>query len=222
VRTDRATTLHEAAARDHALKLSATTEGAHTLAQYRTRLRHHYWGAEYEDAIGQPMLSAHAGQTAAFARVHAGIASGAIGRILVRAGGPPSRDSHRVENAAMLSDLPYPFGAFVDPGQGMSTSGDGRLEWIAPVEFETPEGAVVVGPTSIPLEIGTSAASRTLLHLIEDRAVARWPYGQDWITVFVGLEQPFLRPAQLLADRRRRYLESLRDAEPLPQEASET
>lgn len=216
-----ATTLHESVASEHAANLASRPGGALVLEQYRTRLRHHYWGSEYEDAIGQPLLSVRPGQIASFATVHSGIAGGTIGRFLVRAGGVPRSDASRAENAELLADLPSPFGAFVAPGQGTSTHGDGRLEWIEPVEVDVPSGTVTLAPRSVPLEIGTSQSSRTLLHLLEEQGVARWPYGHDWITILVALGQPFARPDKLLAERRRRYLAE--QAEPLPhQEASET
>ena len=48
-------------------------------------------------------------------------------------------------------------------------------------------------PGWAPLEVGYTRPSRTLLHLTEFGAVARWPYGHDVITLLVqrdGRAQP--------------------------------
>jgi hypothetical protein len=61
---------------------------------------------------------------------------------------------------------------------------------------------VMIQPGEAPLEIGSSLPSRTWLHLREDRAVARWPYGHDSFMLFVKvtcIEEELGRKVRCLA-----------------------
>jgi hypothetical protein len=47
-------------------------------------------------------------------------------------------------------------------------------------------GKVVVGPQNVPLEVGFTEYSTTMGHLLLEGGVARWPYGQNMITLLVA------------------------------------
>jgi hypothetical protein len=128
---------------------------------------------------------------------HVEICSGQIIRTMVRADGEPHADSGRHANALALSDLPHPFTAQVDLTQ-YNCDSDGTMSWAEPIEASSYtadqddhraglQEIVVADPRSVPLEIGSTLPSRTLMHLREARGVARWPYGTDWIHVWLAV-----------------------------------
>jgi hypothetical protein len=132
---------------------------------------------------------------------HASINSGAIGRTEIAVPGDgPGPDREREANQAALAQLCRPFTATVDMGQ-MCADSDGTLSWDEPVVVlqatpppgyrgeETPKYVrrdVVVRPGSVPLEIGSTTPSRTLMHLHESGGVARWPYGASTLHLWLA------------------------------------
>ena len=131
---------------------------------------------------------------------HVDVCRGDILRTKVRAASDPSGDRFREENARALADLPHPFTAYVSESQHGGDC-DGWLEWSEPVEASvcTEETFVdvsgrsgnvqvitTVEPMRVPLEIGSTLPSRTRLHMVESHGVARWPYGHDWVYVWVA------------------------------------
>jgi hypothetical protein len=168
---------------------------------------------DYAAAIGQTLRSVPAGwpmeQVAAFAAVHTMVCAGEVAQVLIGASGldgGPVLDSHRDENAAKLAELPAPFQAAVDAAQRGGDC-DGTLKWDAPITMDAASGLVLLAscrdavkhPVPIvataaagwaPLEIGSTMASRTLLHLLQEGAVARWPYGSDCIRLLVRRRGP--------------------------------
>lgn len=189
-----------------------------TLAETRHRLRlpgdHPMaFNSDYVDAIGQ-IFRADPGrwpmeQVAAFTAVHTKLCSGEVLQVLIGCegmDGGPKPDRKRRENAAKLADLPSPFEAEVDATQNAGDY-DGTLKWHAPIRMYGATGAVFLDPCRrsakqpvgivrtitdgwAPLEIGYTQPSRTLLHLLEMGAVARWPYGSDYIRLFVRRCEP--------------------------------
>lgn len=141
-------------------------------------------------------------QHAAFAQIHALIGTGDVAYTSISTGGRPGPDADRVGNASKLQDTMTPFRAELDMTQHGADS-DGVLSWDQPLKISqstgahfypspcrTGEYALLTSPTvldagSAPLEVGDSWPSRTLLHLWEDGAVARWPYGSELIWLFV-------------------------------------
>jgi hypothetical protein len=119
----------------------------------------------------------------------------------IEVGEEPGPDDAIKSNNAKLVDLPKPFKASFDPGP--RKEGDGLLEWetivaFGPIQCEDhgkddkdpcPAAfmkAISRKPGSIPLEVGTTKPSRTLLHLLEPPfGVARWPYNSKDIHVLV-------------------------------------
>lgn len=152
-------------------------------------------------------------QVAAFTALHTKICAGEIllvqiGTALMRGG--PKADAQRKENAQALARLPAPFHADVDLTQNGGDA-DGTLKWDAPIRMDAASGVVFLGPCRLdlkqpvpivrtvadgwaPLEIGSTTPSRTLLHLLEAGAVARWPYGSDHIWLLVHRDGPVVVP----------------------------
>lgn len=204
---------HQQAAQDLLDRMLDHPSASRLLADTRRRLKlpaghPAAFDDDYVAAIGQTHRSAPPSwpmeQVAAFATVHAQICAGEVAQVLIGAegldGGPHS-DSRRGENAAALCRLPDPFQATVDADQRAADC-DGTLKWDAPIKADAASGAVLLDacrngvkqPVPIvatiaagwaPLEIGSTMASRTLVHLLEAGAVARWPYGSDFIHLLV-------------------------------------
>lgn len=134
-------------------------------------------------------------------QAHGAINAGVIGAVaIVVPGGGPQADRERGANQALLDELSKPFTAEVDLFQH-GADADGTLRWDEPVVIQqatpppgyrgkkTPQYVhrnVVVGPGRVPLEIGSTTPSRTLLHLRESGGVARWPYGCDRVYLWLA------------------------------------
>ncbi|MFD1309073.1 hypothetical protein [Streptomyces kaempferi] len=105
-----------------------------------------------------------------------------------------------------MSDLPVPFVAELDVEQNAADE-DGTLSWTEEIIVTRSTGVpytaacasreTVTIPTvmpsyRVPLEVGTTKPSRTLLHLEEDGGVARWAYGSQDLYVLLNLHHPLL------------------------------
>jgi hypothetical protein len=136
----------------------------------------------------------------AFSQVHAQILTGEVAIILVNVGATPRGDKEVDYHNAILADSPSYmfFGTFY----GGLADQDGSFTWKSNVEFNVHryDGAakkvrkprtVSVAPRTVPLEVGYTNGSRTMLHLGEEHGLARWPYGSGSITVFVTID-PFI------------------------------
>ncbi|MEA2206553.1 MAG: hypothetical protein QOE77_3329 [Blastocatellia bacterium] len=132
----------------------------------------------------------------AFSQVHAQILTGEVAIILVNVGATPRGDKEVDYHNAILADSPSYmfFGTFY----GGLADQDGSFTWKSNVEFNVHryDGAakkvrkprpVSVAPRTVPLEVGYTKGSRTMLHLGEEHGLARWPYGSESITVFVTI-----------------------------------
>lgn len=122
--------------------------------------------------------------------------------MLVNVGATPRGDKEVGYHNTILADSPgYMFyGTFY----GGLADQDGSFTWKSNVEFNVQryDGAakkvrkprpVSVAPRTVPLEVGYTKGSRTMLHLGADLGLARWPYGSEAITVFVTLDPVILK-----------------------------
>jgi len=146
---------------------------------------------QYTDLDSIHQKSAHLEHTIydayAFCQMRCLIASSDVLRFTVDVGCDPYSDRQIALNNAALSDLPAPFTALFRPEAGRGANSDGHLEWDKKIMAFVYDGTgMQVDPISIPLEVGTTLASRTLVHVYQDRGVARWPYGSDKIHVFLN------------------------------------
>ncbi len=81
----------------------------------------------------------------------------------------------------------------MENGAGAGADDDGRVTLLSEADFEVCASSAskiemtgvkrVLAGTSFPLEIGYTSASRTYLHLIQERCVARWPYGKTSLSL---------------------------------------
>ena len=133
----------------------------------------------------------------------------AVARIRVGQGPAPDKEKDRNETilrAAMPTGWSVGVGGY--DSDGSIDWGDQRPDFVDLMTMSSPRlyrGAA--------LEIGTTASHKTLLHLRRRGALARWPYGSEYLWIFEFRGDAY-DPLPELDDLERR-----RDAEPLPRPA---
>lgn len=205
------TTSHERGA--HAVLDRTLTRESTAAALVRTRHRlasTEHFTPGFVSAVGQ-MHRVSPGhwpvhQVAAFLDIHSAIGAGVYAMVQIEVGATPRPDAERAANAAALDDLPDPFTAALDLGQNAADE-DGMLAWTKGIIVTrstgipytagcaTPESLTIptyIPPFRVPLEVGTTMPSRTLLHLEEDGGVARWAYDSTDLYLLVNLEHPLV------------------------------
>ncbi|MFB7275425.1 hypothetical protein [Streptomyces sp. NPDC056244] len=143
-------------------------------------------------------------QHAAFLQVFGEIMIGSVAKVMISTGGSPGPDADRSGNSKLLEQTHFPFEAELDMHQHGADM-DGVLRWPEPITLERSTGVAYpesacpnarmtpfIGLTGLPsgwapLEVGDSWPSRTLMHLRQYGAVARWPYSSKRIWLFVDL-----------------------------------
>lgn len=190
-------TIHEAAARALLDGILLDPDAAADYAAFRAGLADAPEDAvhRFED-FGQLFHARHPGkwpleQSAALYEFCIGLSAGESARLQIDVSGTPDADRERQANAETLRSLPAPFAAHVDMLQN-GADRDGWFKWNTPIVLrsdprEGPRQAYLVEARTIPLEIGYSMPSRTLLHIRQARGVARWAYGSTHITLFYDL-----------------------------------
>lgn len=205
------TTIHERGAHavlDRMLTLETT---AAALVRTRDRLANgDHFTPGFVSAVGQMHRLAPGRwpvhQVAAFLDIHAAVGVGRYAMVQVGVGATPRSDAARAANAAALSDLPEPFTAELDLTQNAADE-DGTVAWAEDIVVTRSTGVPYAAtcsaqesltiPTTVPsfrvpLEVGTTMPSRTLLHLEEDGGVARWAYDSTDLYVLLNLRHPLL------------------------------
>jgi hypothetical protein len=205
------TTSHQRGAHAVLDRILTREPTAAALVRTRNRLaRGGHFSVGFVDAVGQLHRKAPGRwpvhQVAAFLNVHAEVGAGEYAIAQVEVGATPRPDADRDGNAAALADLPWPFAAHLDMGQNAADE-DGTLTWAQDIVVTRSSGVpftagcrrpesltipTIVQPFQIPLEVGTTLPSRTLLHLEEDGGVARWAYGSTDLYVLLNLRHPLL------------------------------
>lgn len=206
------TTTHERGAHAVLSRMLTLETTATALVRIRQRLAAGtYFAPGYVAAVGQLHRSAPGRwpvhHVAAFLDIHSGIGAGRYALVQVEVGAEPQADAEREANAAALTGLPDPFTADLDMQQNAADD-DGTVAWGAPIEVTRCTGAAniancsavypVTAPTAVtpfrvPLEVGTTMPSRTLLHLEEDGGVARWAYGSKDLHLLLNLRHPLVQ-----------------------------
>lgn len=142
----------------------------------------------------------------AFAAVHAQTLNGEILSCSIPATSTPHADRAAKENRAILAQLPD-FRAVFDPDRGAGANDDGAISW----DFELGLYTTVlrngthenwkywIGPNRAPLEVGTTDAARTLLHLREEGLVCRWPYRSKRLLLLVNAERAAILEKRLIS-----------------------
>jgi hypothetical protein len=205
-------TSHERGAHAVLDRILTTEPTAAALVRTRSRLASgDHFTPGFVNAVGQlhrmkpGRWPAH--QVAAFLDIHAAIGAGRYAMVHVEVGVSPRPDAERIANASALADLPEPFTAELDAAQNAADE-DGTLAWsesivvtrstgiaytagcAAPEPLTTP---TIIPSLRVPLEVGTTMPSRTLLHLEEDGGVARWAYDSTDLYVLLNLGHPLMR-----------------------------
>ncbi|OAH10875.1 hypothetical protein [Streptomyces jeddahensis] len=140
-------------------------------------------------------------QIACYCRVVGGLVLGEFAKVQIIVGATPGPDADREGNAAKLRGTHPAFRAHLDMQQN-GAEGDGTLSWGDPIGVEKSVGvpfiadcgknSVIiehpVAPASVPLEVGYTKPSRTLLHLKKFGGVARWAYDDDRICLLINTE----------------------------------
>jgi hypothetical protein len=177
---------------------------AQVLAETRQSLRSGRIDAAYRDRIGQTQHRATywpPEQAAAFLRVHTGLMSGEFAMALIEVGEMPAGDAARHVNVDRLSRVQPAFTVRVDVEQSHA-EGDGEFSWAAPVRAQRSTGRSLSGdatprpeliahevpPGCVPLEIGLTFPSRTLMHLLKHGGVARWPYQSTVVALLLNTQ----------------------------------
>lgn len=203
------TTFHEEAAETLLDDIMQTPEAAATLAHHRavlTENRNPRWAARIGQTHHHPR-SWPLEQAAAHLAVHSALMTGRYVDVLIGVGAAPGPDADREGNALKLARVNKHFRADLDMTQNGRES-DGRLSWSEPISTDrstnvglitdcgtTPvRTSVTLPPGGVPLEVGTSKPSTTLMHLRRFGGVARWAYGDDLIALFVDVTHPWFRP----------------------------
>lgn len=179
------------------------------LFDYQQKLHAGFFSQSYVDAVlqkwnrsGYDIYDAYA-----FCHVHRQLCSGSIASVRVGIGAMPRSDKeieyhnsvlHRQGNCLFFGEF---WGGLADS--------DGYLTWSKPLEFEITKcsftddtierTSVVIEPRRVPLEVGTTEGSRTIVHLAMDGGLARWPYGSEELYVYVVIDKNELGPYRLAA-----------------------
>lgn len=202
-------TVHEDAARELLDQVLLSPEAAAVLAETRLKLRAELANEQYVAWIGQtprgPSSWSHE-QVAAYLAVHAGLGAGHYAKVTIEVGDTPGPDADREGNARKLRRTAAPFVAMLDMNQNGADS-DGTLHWDEEITVEKSTGACLidhgeqtsvnavypVDPASVPLEVGYTKPSRTLMHLTQYAGVARWAYGDDRICLLLNVDRAWGR-----------------------------
>ena len=200
-------TTHEQAVINKVDELMLDADWAQMLAQTLKRLKENFYGFDYVSAIFQNFE--RAGKVSiydayAFLMIHSDIH---LGRVLIRCvnlNATPGGDSAQ-KNSDVIARIKSPFRGAFDGGPGDQ---DGYIAWKTPVIFQRhacahlkeivnqcPTESVTIGPSNVPLEVGYTKASRTLMHLRGDRGVARWAYGSKYLWIFYAENKSYALPS---------------------------
>jgi hypothetical protein len=197
-------TVHEQMAAKLMDQMLYSPSAAQVLAETRQALRSGRMDATYRDRIGQTQHRAAywpPEQAAAFLRVHAGLTSGEFAVALLEVGEVPAGDADRRVNAERLARMHPAFAARLDAEQS-NAEGDGEVCWTASIRAQRSTGRPISGgatpspqlsahevpPGCVPLEIGLTFPSRTLLHLLKHGGVARWPYQSTVVALLLNTQ----------------------------------
>ncbi len=172
---------------------------AATVAQYCRRMNDGEYDREYLDTLMQKPWGFYDFYDAwGFSQVHSRLCIGEIVATKVQVGVGPAKDKEFEENNARLADLPNGFQAKFLGGSG---DNDGHIEWSMDIELGQylPDGKPIrfrMKPGRASLEVGFTELSSTMLHLQMEGALARWPYDQKWITLYVDRNLFGLQPIE--------------------------
>jgi len=171
------------------------------VSQVLRRLQTQYWTQEYVDSFMQKWdrFEYDIYDAYSFAQFHAAVNAGKIAHATIQLSGIPKSDHRKSANNKLLEGLRPPF---VAQFTGGSVDDDGTFLWDHSIELvkSTSDNMmsverVVVPSGRVPLEVGYTTGSRTLLHLAQERGVARWPYGSCLIYLYLTIDGDLWSPS---------------------------
>lgn len=190
-------------------KLMGDPDKIYVYSDYLRKMRSGHFDKTYIDNVMQKYSSYGDDEydiydAYAFAQFHFLMGSGKLASAKVNIGLKPKANDEVEYHNNVLRKGKIIYGAFVG---GLGDS-DGHITWDKPLEFqimhasETDDtierSALIVSSRQLPLEVGFTDGSRTLLHLYQDHGLARWPYGSKIITLYLNLDQSRVDPLLLM------------------------
>jgi len=121
-----------------------------------------------------------------FSSIHAQMRLGKIAAFQIPVCDLAAYDKNTDGNNARLKSMPAPFcGEFF----GGTQDEDGYIKWSEPVNALIQDGTealfCIARPSRVPLEVGTTDVAKTMFYIDGGGGVARYPYGQKYITVLL-------------------------------------
>lgn len=106
----------------------------------------------------------------------------------VKVGRGPYKNRDIGKNQDCLNQLPYPFFGEFAGEVGLLADNDGAFWWTSDIVVDVmlSSGELLektLSPSQYPLEVGTTTFEKTLYHLKSCGGLARWPYGDEFITL---------------------------------------
>lgn len=176
-----------------------------TLLQARRLMREGRWEGWYIDQWCQGNRSglSQFAELYSFLQYHTYTCCGWLLRCTIGVGAEPYADAEMPRNDELLRNLPAPFTAEAWGGKEQE---DGLLRWSEPIRCEKltfvdgkPNVEIVMvdpKPGMAALEIGSTQGSKSWSHLFYETGLARWPYGQKAITLFLLTDDSPMRQYQ--------------------------
>jgi hypothetical protein len=139
------------------------------------------------DEFGQTFHSTSIYDAAAFSRIMQIFTENELACCKVKVGEEPGADKDTEYNNNVLKNIicdSINRACFFD-----GNDCDGYIQTALPIDFELASREFIkVSPRQFPLEVGYTQFSRTLLHIVEEGCLARWPYGSCNITLFYTVD----------------------------------
>lgn len=194
------TTIHEKTLKDLVnRRMAEDQEWCSVLSQALQRLEEGFYVQEEVDVILQqwPGHSYDIYDAYAVLQVRAAIRGGQIGTAKVKLGATPRADSEVAYHNRILADSPDAI--FSGHFYGGLADQDGEFAWKRSIDltvqsYDAATNALLeatcvpIDARSVPLEVGYTKGSRTLLHLVHEPGLARWPYESASLHILVVLD----------------------------------
>ena len=159
----------------------------HVLHRYHQGLNATFFDKEWVEIVFQKLHPKNytMSDSAIFASVWTQIHLGNLLTLRIPVGQCPSSDEQLQANSDALETLPFPFSCKL---WGRNFEQDGLLEWGASIRAGSSKAGEALLPVEIssgksPLEIGYTDSTTTFSHLKQNRCLARWPYGHNFVTL---------------------------------------
>ena len=140
----------------------------------------------WQHIFGQQPMQVDVIDAMAFSKLHVWLCTGQLLAAKIHVGNHPTADAAEVQNNVKLAHLPEPFTAHFFSGAG---DNDGYVKWSKPIDVDIVLNQTgqhiteTLEPASAPMEVGYTKFETTVFHLGAEGKLARWPYGDEYITL---------------------------------------